>query len=151
MLKLIYRMKELDFSQFLEVCKESVSENDPGASQLFDYIHLMFCNGGACAVWIHEGVYVSALRLELYRDGYLITGLETAQGQRGKGFATKLITGVAIELTAQNTKALYAHVKRSNRASLRVHDKCGFITILDHAVFLDGSVDTRSVTLQKML
>ena len=81
----------------------------------------------------------------------MIAGLETAQDQRGKGFATKLIMGVATDMATRNVKTLYSHVKKNNRRSLRVHEKCGFVSVLDYAVFLDGSVDTRSLSLQKNL
>ena len=118
---------------------------------MLDYLQSLFDCGGACGVWIHEGIYVSALRLEPYRDGFLIAGLETVPQMRNRGFAEQLLRSVCQQLREQGGAVLYSHVHISNAASLRVHVKCGFSGYLDHAVFLDGSVDTRTVTLQIIL
>ena len=111
----------------------------------------MFENGGICAAWVQNESYVAVVRLETYRDGYLIAGLETAPGERGKGIATMLMREVCRALADQGVNVLYSHIRNSNRASIKVHEKCGFFASLDHAVFLDGSVDTRSKTYIKNL
>ena len=165
MLKLFYAMKELDFSRLSQVYRESLQrdgeENRPGLSAyqqicyaedaLYDCFMALFENGGICAAWVQNESYVAVLRLEPYRDGYLIAGLETASGERGKGIATILVNEVCRVLTDRGVKILYSHIRNSNLPSIRTHEKCGFSACLEHAVFLDGSVDTRSKTYIKKL
>ena len=149
MLKLISQMKDLDFSRFLNVYSESV-QSIHAENALYDYLLSVFSYGGYCAVWVRDNNYVSALRLEPYRDGFLIAGLETVPKERGRGYATALMEALCGAVPG-SAVALYSHVKLSNQPSVCVHKKCGFLQIHDYAVFLDGSVDTRSITLCKKL
>lgn len=161
MLHLVKRYSELRFSQLMEVYEEGnlenaqafwpdLSENEQilRAEQEFGaYLREdFFKNDGAYyALWEENGKYRSALRLEPYEDGMLLEALETRPDCRGKGYATMLMQAVlAIE-----TRKIYSHVSKKNTASLRTHEKCGFQKILDHAVYVDGSVSTNSVTLCK--
>lgn len=91
-----------------------------------------------------QGWYVSALRLEPYRDGLLLEALETAPDCRRKGYASGLIQAAILVAAEQK---IYAHVDHHNAASLRTHEKCGFIKLLDYAAYIDGSVDSRCCTL----
>ncbi len=99
--------------------------------------------GTALAIWEENGTYVSALRLEPWEDGYLICGLETRKDQRGKGYATRLLMAVPA------VKPHYAHVAKTNGASLTAHKKAGFVVVKDTARYLDGSVDRKSYTLKR--
>jgi RimJ/RimL family protein N-acetyltransferase len=99
--------------------------------------------GAIYALWSPAGEYVSALRLEPYQDGLLLEALETAPGQRRKGYAADLITAV---LQMVGETKVYSHVSKRNTASLRTHEKCGFHRVLEHAVYADGSVLTTSCT-----
>lgn len=99
------------------------------------------------AVWAPEGRYAAALRIERYRDGYLITGLETMPEMRRKGNAGKLIGAVLNYLSRQGSIKVYSHVDKRNAASIAVHIACGFERILEYAVYLDGSVLPTSCTL----
>lgn len=103
-------------------------------------------SGAICAVWEEKGKYVSALRLEPYRDGLLLEALETKPDQRGKGYAQTLIREVQRYLTEQGPVKLYSHITKRNSVSRSVHEKCGFRVISDHAVYIDGSVDFRCDT-----
>lgn len=103
--------------------------------------------GARYLIWQEEGQYLSALRVEPYRDGFLLNGLETAPEHRGKGYAAALIRATQDYLRKQGTACLYSHVEKKNTPSLMVHRKCGFEVLSDRAVFLDGSADCRSVTL----
>jgi L-amino acid N-acyltransferase YncA len=38
-------------------------------------------------------------------------------------------------------------VSKKNTASLAVHEKCGFVQVLDYAKYIDGSVARNAVTL----
>lgn len=165
MLKLFYAMSELDFSQLTQVYTESLHRDGEGFGSglseyqdiryaedaLYESVLMLFQTGGIFAVWIRDNMYVSAVRLETYQDGYLVAGLETAPLHRGKGFAGDLLNSVCLAMGDRGITTLYSHVKNANRISARVHEKCGFVPVLDHAVFLDGSVDTRSKTYLRKL
>ena len=96
-------------------------------------------------VWEAQEGAVAALRTEPYRDGYLISCLETAPVCRRKGYAENLMTA----LFAAQPGVYYAHVDKRNKASLAIHKKLGFSVICDHAVHVDGSVFSNSYTLRK--
>ena len=96
-------------------------------------------------MWQESGAYVSALRLEPYKDGWLLEALETAPDHRRRGWAKALMRAV-LEMLGETT--VYSHVSRRNEASLRTHYACGFEKHLDHVVYLDGSVSGRGLTLK---
>lgn len=98
------------------------------------------------AVWIENDTYVSALRLESSQDGWLISGLETAPGERRKGYASALMQAV-LSYTDQQLTRVISHVKKQNHVSLHVHIQSGFRKISDYAVLLDGTVSREYVTL----
>ena len=160
MLVIAKSLRELDFRALMDIYEEGNLENGrdrwPGlpvsqqqlqAEQDF-YSYLMdtyFTAPGAFyALWQQNGRPVSAVRVEPYRDGWLLEGLETMPDQRGNGYATELVRAVIQHL---GSGRLYSHVSRNNGASLAVHRKCGFEKILDHAVYIDGSANVRAVTL----
>ncbi len=94
------------------------------------------CPGNAWCLWEIEGVLVSALRLQAYRDGLLLEGLVTAPAHRGRGNASELIRAVVARIRPAR---LYAHIQKENDASAAVHEKCGFRRILEYSVLADGS------------
>ena len=152
--------RELDFDSLMEVYLEGNRENGedlyPDESQerqmelakrdFESYLRENFyAQDNACYwLWSEDGVYRSALRLEPYQDGLLLTALETHPQMRRRGFAEKLVKA-ALEYALNMT--IYSHVSKKNIASLRTHEKCGFRKILDYAVYADGSVDDRCFTL----
>lgn len=97
------------------------------------------------AVWILNERYVSALRMEPYRDGYLLEGLETHPDMRKRGYATRLVHEVCDQISVP----VYSHVDKNNAPSLAVHRACGFQIIKDFAVYIDGSVSHQAYTLRK--
>jgi len=101
--------------------------------------------GAIYAVWEENGRYVSALRLESYRDGLLLEALETAPEQPRKGFAAALIR--AVQDFLEGKTKLYSHVDKRNLPSLKAHETCGFRRIADFAVYVDGSVNQKVYTL----
>ena len=159
MLIVIKSLRELHFSQLMAVYDESNRENGeefypelPAGQQMLRaeqdfYQYLRECffqtKGAVYAIWSEQGNYVSALRLEPYQDGLLLEALETAPNHRRKGFAAALIRAV---LELPEISKVYAHVHKRNFASLRTHESCGFRRILEHAVYIDGSVRTDSCT-----
>lgn len=159
MLRIFHEARELDFEKLCAVYRESILQKadktypeEECAAALhraeadFEaYIREVFfrLDGAFYSVWEEGGQYLSALRMEPHRDGYLLTSLETAPDHRRRGYAEKLI----LEVTAFVGKTVYAHVHKKNTASMALHHKCGFQQILDYAVFLDGTVSQRAWTL----
>ena len=158
MLILAASLRQLRFGELMEVYagsnEETASQNHEypsgfalqQAEQDFrQYLSEVFFRtpGAVCAVWEEKGTYVSALRLEPYRDGLLLAGLETHPSHRKKGYAETLIRAVQQYL---GQGKIYSHVNKRNIASLKTHEKCGFIRISDQAVYINGNVDRRCCT-----
>jgi RimJ/RimL family protein N-acetyltransferase len=162
MLGVIRSMSELRFGELMRVYEQSNLEKgrqnwlyETKARQValaeqdfYDYLRQCFfaISGAVYFVWQVTGHYVSALRLEPWKDGLLLTGLETSPGQRGKGYASELLQSVQAYLEQQGAFMLYSHINKRNAASIAVHEKCGFRKLYDHAVYVDGSVDSISAT-----
>lgn len=121
-------------------CRDNELERNRFCDDVYDYFAMHI---GGYAVWQEGEDYVCAVRLEPYRDGFLISCLQTGEGFRRQGYAESLIRAMQLKLG----KKLYSHVAKSNRPSLQLHQKCGFCRISDTAVLLDGTVTSRYVTL----
>lgn len=156
MLLIAKRLAELDFPALMDIYIEGNREKadeygDGGLLQaereFYDYLREDFFRqrDAFYAVWVEQGKYVSALRLEPYKDGWLLEALETAPADRKRGCA-KALMGSVLEMMGQSV--VYSHVSKRNEASLRTHYACGFVKHLDHVVYLDGSVSHRGITLQ---
>ena len=161
MLVVAKNMRELSFGKLMDVYQEGNLENgqecwpeEPTGRQIalaeedfYNYLQQVFFKtaGAVYLIWEEKGRYISALRLEPYRDGLLLAALETHPLMRKRGFAEKLVK--AAPEYAGDT-AVYSHVSKKNIASLRTHEKCGFEKFLDYAVYADGSVNNRSYTLR---
>lgn len=157
MLRMIRSMRELDFRALISVyCdnEEILGRHDQypekrldAEQEFYRYLkEVFFRTSGACyAVWEQDGRYLAALRLEPYRDGLLITALETVPEARGKGCATALLSAALQEFT---NHIIYSHVRKDNFPSLRIHEKCGFTRVSDFAVMLNGSVTYSYCTLR---
>ena len=163
MLKIVHSIRALRFSSLMAVYEQSNRErgreNYPAlcsAEQLlqaeqdfYDYLCNDFFQDPQAfyALWDHQGRCVSALRIMPYRDGYLLSGLETAPEAREKGYAKNLLKAVLSYMENRVNGVLYSHVKKSNVVSLAIHKACGFEKSSDIAAYIDGSVCTDSVTL----
>lgn len=141
MVKIIRSLKDMDVRQLMDLYAEA--EQDFYTSLLDFYSE----PEAYYAVWQVEGKYLSAVRVEPYRDGWIVAGLQTAQNERNKGYAQKLLMGVLQKMPTDSK--VYSHVDKRNATSIAVHLACGFEKILDHAVYLDGSVFTSSYTFLK--
>lgn len=160
MQKIAKKLGELSFSQLMEIYVEGNRENgeekypeEPEYRQLElaeeDFRQYLaedfFCHTGAFyVVWEENGQYISALRMERYRDGLLLEALETRPDRRRQGYGEKLIRSAQ---SLPEVGKVYSHVSKRNRPSMAIHKKCGFRVIADHAVYIDGSVNSRAVTL----
>ena len=103
MLIIAKSFKELSFSKLMEVYLEGNLENGnelwPELSEgeqliyaeqeFYQYLTKVFfpTHQAVYAIWEEKGKYVSALRLEPFKDGLLIEALETAPEERQKGYA----------------------------------------------------------------
>lgn len=163
MLSVVTRYADLDFSAIMRIYRETLQLSarqdypDSGEAtgillaeqQLREYLRDCFFQDeySFYALWSVGGTPVSALRMEAYRDGLLVEALETAPEARCKGYATQLLQAATAYGIERFGFPIYAHVYKSNLASLRIHRKCGFRQISDCAVFIDGSVSQNALTL----
>lgn len=163
MLIIANKIHQLRFSQLMDVYLEGNTENGrefwPELSEgeqlqraeqdFYNYLHDVFfaAPGSFYCIWEDAGSYVSALRLEPYKDGLLLEALETAPDRRRNGFAATLLSAVRGYLADQGGAKVYSHVGKRNEASLAVHQKAGFHRISEQAVYVDGSVNNRCCTL----
>ena len=160
MLLVFEKLRDLSFSQLMMVYEEGNRENAEAfwpdmeegqrmiraEQEFYQYLREIFfpTDHARYYVWEEKGNYVSALRLEPYRDGMLLEALETHPGYRRMGYAARLIC--AVQEISSDVK-IYSHVGKRNMASLKTHEKSGFRRISDQAVYADGSVNSRSYTL----
>jgi len=160
LLTVIKSMGQLNFGALMQVYAESNRENAEerypretegsgvrlAEQDFYQYLRECFfpTQGAFYAVWSRGGRYFSALRMEPYRDGFLLEALETAPEERQKGYAAELIRAVLFTMPGQK---IYSHIHKKNLASIRTHEKCGFRKILDYAVYADGSVLRNSITV----
>ena len=158
MLKLVAKMRDLDFPALMDIYIEGNLEKaeEYGSGGLLraeeefrDYLNSDFfaVSGAFYALWEVGGKPVSALRMEPYQDGWLLEALETAPEMRKQGYAKMLISAVLAHMAAQEAVRVYSHVSRRNIASIRTHHACGFREYLDYVVYLDGTVSRNGVTL----
>ena len=99
-------------------------------------------------LWEADGTYVSALRIEPYVDGYLISALETAPSQRNLGYGKALLKAVILWIDRHNPVSVYSHISKRNAPSLAVHKAAGFAEYLPYAQYADGSVSQNAITLR---
>lgn len=159
MLLLCYQRKELNFSSLMEVYEEGNRLNGaehypdlPAGQQLmraeqdfFSYLQTVFFSqpGDIYCIWEEDGRYVSALRLQAFRDGLLLEALETHPQYRCRGYAHRLIQEVLVQL---HPERVYSHISPRNGASVAVHSKAGFRKISNHARYADGSFNSHCGT-----
>ena len=160
MLRTFYRAQELDMEQLKAVYRQTnyeqgrkrfLREEPDDALRLAEedferYITEEFYRfpNAFYAVWEEAGQYRCALRMEPYRDGYLLTSLETHPDHRRRGYGTLLIQATSAAVNA----SVYAHIYKDNKISMAVHEKCGFCQELDYAKLLDGTVTQRACTMR---
>ena len=163
MLKIAKTLQQLNFSSLMDIYIEGNVENGrynypemsaqeqlrEAEQDFYQYLQSVFFRqeDSYYAIWEADGCYRSALRLEPYADGLLLCALETAPESRRQGYASALIKAVLEHLSARGSGVVYSHVSKRNVPSLKVHEKCGFEIIKDHAVYSDGSVLNSHVTL----
>ena len=161
MLVLVRKRKDLNFSMLMDVYEESNRENardfwpdlpeGPGMlraeQEFYAYLKDVFFQTpqAVYAIWQEGQVYISALRLEPYKDGWLLEALETKPDCRRQGGAEKLIR--AVQETGEFQR-IYSHVGKRNIPSLAVHEKLEFRRISEMAAYIDGSFNDRACTVR---
>ena len=164
MLVLVHNLRELNFSALMAVYAEGNAENAEefypyddrnigilrAEDDFYQYLSQSFftVRGAVYAIWQENDRYISALRLEPYRDGLLLEALETHPDYRRQGYAGKLILAVLNWLKEEGSGAVYSHINKRNLASLQTHLSCGFERISEQAVYIDGSVSGSSCTMR---
>ena len=156
MLKILRDPGLLPYSQLMAIYEESNLETGSrirpngeenvrrfeGEQALYAFLQDFLRQGNILALWEQEGAPVAAVRAQPYLDGFLLTGLETRPDVRNRGYGKALVSA----LTKTLSGAVYAHIHKTNGASLTVHEKCGFRVCSDGAVLLDGTVSSRYCT-----
>ena len=114
--------------------------------EFYQYLREVFfaTEGAIYAIWLENSKYISALRLEPYKDGLLLEALETAPEFRRQGYGRQLVMEVLSQIKPQK---VYSHVSKNNTASLNLHKSCGFQCVQEYAVYIDGSVNRRAATM----
>lgn len=163
MLKVFKTMAELPFGKMMEIYAQSNQEHgeqwlqeskerqiELAEQEVYAYLRQCFFTrpGSRCFLWEEEGRAICALRCESYGDGLLLTALETHPDYRGRGIATKLLTAVLETLEPGN---VYAHIRKDNLSSLKVHSRCGFLKVKSGARMLDGSYSGTHDTYRKVI
>lgn len=145
----IYRESLLSSGAFQYPEEPQAQQELQAEADFLSYIRLDFFprTGSLYALWEEDGTFVSAARIEPYRDGVLLSGLETAPDCRGQGFASRLLEGLLEALQERGIPKIYSHVRKDNAPSLAVHKRRGFAVYKTAAVYLDGSADSKSYTL----
>lgn len=160
MLKSFDHLEDLNFSLLMELYREGNEENGEylypeespqrrlalAESDFRKYLSEDFfsCPNARYWIWCENGRYLSALRLEPFRDGLLLEALETHPDFRRLGHAKALLCAVLRQLPAGTT--LYSEVSKKNAASLATHRACGFTKLQDYSDF-DGERSDRHVVL----
>ena len=161
MLLITREISQLSFGKLMNVYEEGNAEKAALSYRTMDrnaaillaeqdfYAYLAECffktDGAFYAVWQEKTEYISALRMEPYRDGLLLEGLETTPAYRRMGYAVKLLKAVLADVSAP----VYSHVNKENMPSLRAHEACGFVRIADSAEMIDGTVSEEHCTLYR--
>lgn len=161
MFYILNNIRQVNFGQLMDVYSEANRERASDAyahmergqgileaeQEFYAFLREFFRLPGAyLALWAPDGVYKAALRIEPYEDGVLIEGVETAPDSRRQGHGAKLLQETVKYLKNEKAEKIYSHIARDNIASVRLHRSCGFEKLLDHAVYVDGSVNRRADT-----
>ena len=149
MLKLVYSMNDLDIGQLLQIYEDWNLDE----TEYLDYLRNVFFQqrDSFFALWIVDGQYKAALRIEPYNDGLLIASLCTASSERRKGYGYLLVTELIKHLSTLPYKVVYSHIEKRNTPSVELHLKCGFQFYRDYAKYLDGTVTHNSCTMYILL
>lgn len=162
MLYIAREMRQLDETKLMALYEEShrkagareYSMEAPDRQLLLteadsaDYLRQVFFSqpGASCCIWLEENQYLSALRLEPYQDGLLITALETHPLRRSQGFGKSLLQAVQATVAEESDLPLYSHIHKKNLPSQQLHRTCGFQVQLPYARYISGETSRSAET-----
>ncbi len=158
---------DLDERKLMDVYSESNYENtdyffpdeaDKNAAVrkveagFLDFLKNDFFNLTDAAYWILEidGIWVSALRTCRVQKGlYYLEALETRLDHRRKGYGAILLSSVADSLKKDGPFRLCSCVSKRNIASLKTHEKCGFLIVSEKGYdYLNEEADDHDFGLE---
>ena len=167
MLLRIMKYCDLDERKLMDVYSESSYENtdyffpdeaDKNAAVrkveagFLDFLKNDFFNLTDAAYWILEidGIWVSALRTCRVQKGlYYLEALETRPDHRRKGYGAILLSSVADSLKKDGPFRLCSCVSKRNIASLKTHEKCGFLIVSEKGYdYLNEEADDHDFGLE---
>ena len=167
MLLRIMEYCDLDGRKLMDVYSESNYENtdyffpdeaDKNAAVrkveagFLDFLKNDFFNLTDAAYWILEidGIWVSALRTCRVQKGlYYLEALETRPDHRRKGYGAILLSSVADSLKKDGPFRLCSCVSKRNIASLKTHEKCGFLIVSEKGYdYLNEEADDHDFGLE---
>ncbi len=145
----VYRQTNMENGKILAPFAPEARQIQLAEQEFCDYLRESFfpVASSRYMIWVENGRYASALRLEPYRNGTLLEALETAPELRRRGYAARLIGAVQGELSHRGNVILYSHVSKKNVPSLKTHWRCGFQIVQDTATYIDGTVSAGAYTL----
>ncbi len=151
MLKIAKTMGELDYCQLLSVYDEQLKTGNSYSTEsdfYIDLVQFLSDKDQICCLWASEGRYTACVRVEPYRDGALMTCLETAPSCRRQGMGLALVTSVLQLLSRNGCQCAYVHIAKGNMSSIALHKKAGFFVISDTARLVDGTVSQNFLTMK---
>ncbi len=117
-----------------------------------DYLKNDFFSKDEATYWILEenSTWISALRTCKAANGpYYLEALETRPDLRKSGYASLLLSSVLDALEKSGPFRLCDCVSKTNAASLKTHEKCGFQIVSDHGYdYLRGEDDEHDFGLE---
>lgn len=117
-----------------------------------DFLKNEFFQYTKAACWVMEenGVWLSALRTCEIEDGlYYLEALETRPDRREMGYGSALLAAVVEALKAAGSFQLCDCVSKTNAASLKTHEKCGFKIVSECGYdYLHREADERDYGLE---
>lgn len=166
MLHKITSFEEIDGRKLMDLYQEGNLENAeyfypeealPTAirkceADFLQFLEMKFFRREGSEYWILEAedTWVSALRLNRIADNfYYLEALETHPGYRKKGYAVCLLNSVIDDLKHRGPFRLCDSVGKTNTASVRTHQKCGFEIVSESAFdYLNNETDAGSYGMQ---
>ena len=167
MLLRITKIDDIDERKLMDIYSESNYENtdyfypeeeDKTAAVrkveagFLEFLEKEFFRSEDASYWVLEenGIWISALRTTKIQDGlYYLEALETRPDQRGKGYASLLLSAVTEALKEAGSFRLCDCVSKKNTASLKTHIKCGFQIVSEEGYdYLNGGADSRDFGLE---
>lgn len=151
MLKIVKSLRDLDYPQLLAVYREQLEKSAVRGREAAFYEDLSLFlakRDNVCCLWAPQGRYAACVRVERYRDGFLMTCLETAPECRRQGFAYALVKTILRNFSQHGDKRVYVHVAKNNHPSINLHSKVGFRTVSDSARLVDGTVSQNYMTME---